>query len=107
FFFQAEDGIRDRTVTGVQTCSSDLRTVVTRTEADDEPLYFRLACIRCGDAQLRSQDHGLEPSTANPAAARDVVEPGHSPFHAEQIGSASRRPGAPIPVIASAVRTIG
>src|SRR6266516_3765649 len=25
FFFQAEDGIRDRTVTGVQTCASDLR----------------------------------------------------------------------------------
>src|SRR5208283_5570463 len=24
FFFQAEDGIRDRDVTGVQTCSSDL-----------------------------------------------------------------------------------
>src|SRR5205085_9294729 len=24
FFFQAEDGIRDLTVTGVQTCSSDL-----------------------------------------------------------------------------------
>src|SRR5438067_12693169 len=24
FFFQAEDGIRDRNVTGVQTCSSDL-----------------------------------------------------------------------------------
>src|SRR6266516_5924688 len=25
FFFQAEDGIRDRTVTGVHVCSSDLR----------------------------------------------------------------------------------
>ena len=24
FFFQAEDGIRDRDVTGVQTCASDL-----------------------------------------------------------------------------------
>src|SRR2546430_9892761 len=26
FFFQAEDGIRDLTVTGVQTCASDLFT---------------------------------------------------------------------------------
>src|SRR5688572_32521113 len=26
FFFQAEDGIRDLTVTGVQTCASDLKT---------------------------------------------------------------------------------
>src|SRR5437764_626438 len=25
FFFQAEDGIRDTSVTGVQTCASDLR----------------------------------------------------------------------------------
>src|SRR2546430_15383760 len=31
FFFQAEDGIRDLTVTGVQTCALPiLRTVVTR-----------------------------------------------------------------------------
>src|SRR5689334_23653281 len=27
FFFQAEDGIRDGTVTGVQVCSSDLRSI--------------------------------------------------------------------------------
>ena len=29
FFFQAEDGIRDRDVTGVQTCASDLAFLVT------------------------------------------------------------------------------
>src|SRR5256885_11376715 len=30
FFFQAEDGIRDYKVTGVQTCSSDLAPATTR-----------------------------------------------------------------------------
>src|SRR6266516_5653184 len=34
FFFQAEDGIRDRTVTGVQTCAL--------------PIYFSLALTRSG-----------------------------------------------------------
>src|SRR5438270_12049578 len=39
FFFQAEDGIRDLTVTGVQTCAlpiSDLRPCVDRTKIWDE-----------------------------------------------------------------------
>src|SRR5207248_5625352 len=42
FFFQAEDGIRDRTVTGVQTCAFDLRT-------------FRISCgsARRGNASKK------------------------------------------------------
>src|SRR5207248_5355279 len=35
FFFQAEDGIRDRTVTGVQTCALPIST-------SDEPALVRL-----------------------------------------------------------------
>src|SRR6266478_8395642 len=31
FFFQAEDGIRDLTVTGVQTCALPISTAATRT----------------------------------------------------------------------------
>src|SRR5207248_5391624 len=31
FFFQAEDGIRDRTVTGVQTCALPICTQATQT----------------------------------------------------------------------------
>src|SRR6266516_2501859 len=34
FFFQAEDGIRDRTVTGVQTCALPILTINT-VEAQD------------------------------------------------------------------------
>src|SRR5699024_12047485 len=41
FFFQAEDGIRDRNVTGVQTCalpiSSDLKDLATATQT---PVYM-------------------------------------------------------------------
>src|SRR5207248_8628316 len=33
FFFQAEDGIRDRTVTGVQTCALPILEVLTRVPA--------------------------------------------------------------------------
>src|SRR5437867_10697783 len=48
FFFQAEDGIRDRTVTGVQTCALPISIVlatllltkrpILRAEAQDRPL---------------------------------------------------------------------
>src|SRR5437763_8819142 len=43
FFFQAEDGIRDTSVTGVQTCgSSDLSRLARR--ADQEPPAGAPAC---------------------------------------------------------------
>src|SRR5207248_6151761 len=32
FFFQAEDGIRDRTVTGVQTCALPISAIELRTQ---------------------------------------------------------------------------
>src|SRR5207249_7755946 len=35
FFFQAEDGIRDRNVTGVQTCALPISTVPGRRRADE------------------------------------------------------------------------
>src|SRR2546430_9170890 len=37
FFFQAEDGIRDLTVTGVQTCALPIFTVFDR--SDDMPIH--------------------------------------------------------------------
>src|SRR2546430_17485278 len=38
FFFQAEDGIRDLTVTGVQTCALPISWVVVRSEFDSRQL---------------------------------------------------------------------
>src|SRR5207248_4810152 len=47
FFFQAEDGIRDRTVTGVQTCALP---ILTEKELDsliaDFELYIRNRTVR-------------------------------------------------------------
>src|SRR5699024_11908978 len=37
FFFQAEDGIRDRNVTGVQTCALPISTIILT-------LYLKLSC---------------------------------------------------------------
>src|SRR5699024_9563494 len=72
FFFQAEDGIRDRNVTGVQTCAlpifnimNGLRSVTTGTndlsktkELFSSILGLNVAdkgqALRCGDAELNS-----------------------------------------------------
>src|SRR5689334_24817353 len=42
FFFQAEDGIRDGTVTGVQTCALPILLRLQRGPVDDEPVERRL-----------------------------------------------------------------
>src|SRR5438128_2864012 len=39
FFFQAEDGIRDATVTGVQTCALPISTAIPAKEFHFDPLY--------------------------------------------------------------------
>src|SRR2546430_11249365 len=54
FFFQAEDGIRDLTVTGVQTCALPIFVVVTHElnlaaeYADQVVLMQRGRCLRVG-----------------------------------------------------------
>src|SRR5699024_11833890 len=40
FFFQAEDGIRDRNVTGVQTCALPISSALTDTDVKYLLLYF-------------------------------------------------------------------
>src|SRR5687768_18116083 len=72
FFFQAEDGIRDVAVTGVQTCSSDLvdRVPVDRVGADrgerelvavlrDRPVVERIR-VDVAEARVRSEEHTSE-----------------------------------------------
>src|SRR5215213_10711835 len=41
FFFQAEDGIRDWSVTGVQTCALPIWTVKRYLETGAQPVYRR------------------------------------------------------------------
>src|SRR5207248_6133244 len=65
FFFQAEDGIRDRTVTGVQTCALPICMGTTCTAACvvAGKLYFahvgdsRLYLMRSGSISRLTRDH--------------------------------------------------
>src|SRR5687768_17867259 len=70
FFFQAEDGIRDVAVTGVQTCALPISGV-----AD---LYSHSA----GHQILLYHDLGILPENA--AAALEIAQPGQQPAPAEQ-----------------------
>src|SRR5437870_9657050 len=53
FFFQAEDGIRDGHVTGVQTCALPISRGITFEEAAEiarRPLYFGALMVAAGHA---------------------------------------------------------
>src|SRR5256885_7483600 len=53
FFFQAEDGIRDYKVTGVQTCALPISLQVTRPLADRGELALAELDARGGDILLQ------------------------------------------------------
>src|SRR2546427_2636039 len=55
FFFQAEDGIRDLTVTGVQTCALPISTTPGSASAAPRSMPRILACA-CGDRRIRSEE---------------------------------------------------
>src|SRR2546427_7665611 len=62
FFFQAEDGIRDLTVTGVQTCSSDLPLLPPLEQPSGQPRAWRMSVT----SAVRKQGvgrQGLQPCT--------------------------------------------
>src|SRR5699024_11303550 len=69
FFFQAEDGIRDRNVTGVQTCALPILPSVLSTSG--EPTGFRLADVE------------EEPGRAPPADAPEPPWPRVGEAHVE------------------------
>src|SRR5207248_7477882 len=50
FFFQAEDGIRDRTVTGVQTCALPILLEAAREQCPESPFVFMSTNKVYGDA---------------------------------------------------------
>src|SRR5699024_10667340 len=65
FFFQAEDGIRDRNVTGVQTCAlpiSNVNDVIVKQKYEvDKPLelYFEQIAARVGKALAQAEEYEL------------------------------------------------
>src|SRR6266513_3720298 len=58
FFFQAEDGIRDRNVTGVQTCSSDLGMWANVAWSPDGAriVLDHAECPQCQDIGVMNED---------------------------------------------------
>src|SRR2546427_5744823 len=75
FFFQAEDGIRDLTVTGVQTCALPISRVLAtlmekaRTVPDSYPLTLNALVTGCN--QKSSRDPVMEVSEGEAQEALD------------------------------------
>src|SRR5687767_15270448 len=73
FFFQAEDGIRDKLVTGVQTCALPISSMVSISGINSSCHFFKLASkvlaaaffgstvkARCSSPSARSEEHTSE-----------------------------------------------
>src|SRR2546425_3119139 len=72
FFFQAEDGIRDKLVTGVQTCALPIYGHVAGAWFSSED-YHGLGKFRCDGVYLRS-DFKPKQGTWKPGLAMSVKE---------------------------------
>src|SRR2546427_3007768 len=71
FFFQAEDGIRDLTVTGVQTCALPISTSIRSAEAVAATLTAERIDVEAADQSLeradpRAASHALTPAARTP-----------------------------------------
>src|SRR5699024_11987184 len=87
FFFQAEDGIRDRNVTGVQTCALPISFTYTHSKSTPTPVRFmdpKNICI-CPINQMSEYFHRI----------RMVTPPSEveSPIHGILDRSEERRVG--------------
>src|SRR2546426_7359835 len=72
FFFQAEDGIRDYKVTGVQTCALPISTVVASRKSPEE-IITAPTNARSGDAVIPAATSGIPrimQTTATPSSLR-------------------------------------
>src|SRR3989475_6762377 len=89
FFFQAEDGIRDLTVTGVQTCAlpilcdlgfgsygirAPMALDVLDTEVRQDGDTFRLSLDDQGEYLLRSEEHTSELQSQSNLVCRLLLE---------------------------------
>src|SRR5205823_10297630 len=56
FFFQAEDGIRDKLVTGVQTCALPISTRCAPCRASAASIAGRICAAAAASRRLRSEE---------------------------------------------------
>src|SRR2546426_12231703 len=83
FFFQAEDGIRDYKVTGVQTCALPISPLAARSRAERWVVSIR-STIRRADAVISSS------ATRAPADGATVRTASAQPTTAKAVGTAVR-----------------
>src|SRR2546430_6953431 len=88
FFFQAEDGIRDLTVTGVQTCALPIFTEQLAQSALREASFMRRAGRRvipngedCSLFRPRSEEHTSELQSQSNLVCRLLLEKKKSSSH--------------------------
>src|SRR6266567_6445564 len=76
FFFQAEDGIRDLTVTGVQTCALPISEAVTATTLAGEPILAKLTRAPGNGAEIGGLKVVAEDGwfAARPSGTEDVYK---------------------------------
>src|SRR5437762_14310193 len=82
FFFQAEDGIRDTSVTGVQTCALPISSEVLFSVFERRRKAKRPGMVYCGDHQGAKKaaatlirDAGFDPVDAGPLRIARYMEP--------------------------------
>src|SRR2546430_5926620 len=84
FFFQAEDGIRDLTVTGVQTCALPIFEV-SRAGQATLPAFH-------GEAEREPERDGIEPESETAVVEGECVASGRqTQVRPKEIGRASCR----------------
>src|SRR5215211_8197796 len=73
FFFQAEDGIRDHCVTGVQTCALPIWSQhASTTSSVRSPASARIVAGSCGDARSSSRPRH-EPAQHQPPSGVRIM----------------------------------
>src|SRR5699024_11935712 len=91
FFFQAEDGIRDRNVTGVQTCALPIYTLPSdeREYAQSDP--WQLQQIMLNSGEDRSDIRNTFQYLARPETFEPIPSAGKKKQIRDEIGRASCR----------------
>src|SRR5699024_12040072 len=100
FFFQAEDGIRDRNVTGVQTCALPICCFMTTTSTDT--IRESTAVVEASHIAVETTQQMIERLEKSPLLleAKDldvtyVVEEGEVRSEERRVGKEHRARGCP------------
>src|SRR2546430_7221003 len=108
FFFQAEDGIRDLTVTGVQTCALPILPHVVKRDGRREPFdrqklrasilkscEKRSVGVQAVDDVVRSEEHTSELQSQSNLVCRLLLEKKNQSEQDPGLPRARRRPSVP------------